>query len=369
MTLTFSLVPPNDRDMAEIWEQRLGRANPECSMEHLHVLMACEPHKEHHFVVGKNQRGDVLAIAYLAIQLVDALGLRLRVLTLGGSTGTDALWFDGDLVPYGDVVRELLHFTKKHISHSLVVLKPFDGTRDLERLRTNEKELSFINVYGTTQADVSLSAVDSYDAYLALLDKKKRYYLKKVEKDAESAGLSIEVTADFAHLVPALYPLFQSVSARAREVKDLDPIPSEYLDYLAEAKALNPQAIIVRTPERIVGFMMLVEKGQVLCCGVCGMDHSVSKIYNTWYLLMLHAIKYGIASKMDRVILGTTNFSMKRKLGARRYDLWVSLRFTSRWLTVVLAPVIRMWLRRNLFTGADGHEGVDGVDASVVEAR
>jgi hypothetical protein len=368
MTLTFSFVSPNDKDIADVWEQRLSRNNPECSMEHLQVLMACEPYKEHHFVVGKDLQGEVLVIAYFAIQPVDALGLRFRVLTLGGSTGTDALWFDRDLA-YGEVVRELLQFTKKHISHSLVVLKPFDGTRDLERLRTNEKELSFINVYGTTQADVSLSAFDSYDAYLAQLERKKRYYLKKVEKDAESAGLTIEVTADFAHLVPTLYPLFQSVSARAREVKDLDPIPSEYLDYLADAKSLNPQAIIVRTPERIVGFMMLVEKGGVLCCGVCGMDHAVSKTYNTWYLLMVHAIKYGIASKMDRVILGTTNFNMKRKLGARRYDLWVSLRFTNRWLTVVLAPVIRMWLRKNLFTGADGHEQVDGVDASVVEAR
>jgi hypothetical protein len=82
----------------------------------------------------------------------------------------------------------------------------------------------------------------------------------------------------------------------------------------------------------------------------------VSRKYNTWYLLMLQAIKYGIRSRKERVILGTTNFSMKRKLGATRYDLWVSLRFTSRWLTVMLAPVIRMWLRRNLFTGSEAAE-------------
>jgi hypothetical protein len=134
---------------------------------------------------------------------------------------------------------------------------------------------------------------------------------------------------------------------------------------VAQLKSLNPRAIIVRADQRIVGFLVLVEKGQVLLCGVCGMDHSVSKMYNTWYLLMVQAIKYGIRSKKERVILGTTNFSMKRKLGAKRYDLWVSLRFTSRWLTVALAPVIRLWLRKNLFTGADAHEEVAGADGAI----
>jgi hypothetical protein len=365
MALTFSFVSPDDRDVAEAWEQRLGRLNPECCLEHLQLLIGCEPHKEHYFVVGSAPGGELAAIAYLAVQTVEALGLRLRVLTLGGSIGADALWIDRDRERYGDVVRELLQFARKHIRHSLVVLKPFDASRDVERLRTNEKELSFINVYGTTQADVPLAEIDSYEAYLATLDKKKRYQLKKVEKDAESASLAIEVTSDFAHLVPALYPLFQSVSARAREVKDLDPIPVQYLDRLARMKSLNPQAIIVRAADRIVGFLVLVEKGPILCCGVCGMDHAVARTYNTWYVLMLQAIRYGIRARKERVILGTTNFSMKRKLGARRYDLWVSLRFTSRWLTVALAPVIRMWLRKNLFTGADVPEEAAGANAAV----
>jgi len=364
MSLTFSFVSPNDEKFTEIWERRLGMLNPECSMEHLQVLMTCEPHKEHYFVLGINQRNDVVAIAYLAIQSVGALGVHWRVLTLGGSIGADALWIDRESEQYAEVMRELLQFSKKHIKHSIIVLKPFDASRDLDCLKSNEKDLSFINIYGTTQADVNLSELESYDAYLAKLEKKKRYYLKKVDKDAELAGLTIEVTTDFADVVPSLYPLFQSVSDRAKEVKDLDPLSIQYLECLAQLKTLNTQAVIVRTKDdRIVGFLVLVEKGTVLVCGLCGMDHSVSKTYNTWYLLMLQAIKYGIRSKKSRVILGTTNFSMKRKLGAKRYDLWVSLRFTSRVLTFALAPVIRMWLRKNLFTQTGPQEEM--ADAAV----
>jgi len=128
----------------------------------------------------------------------------------------------------------------------------------------------------------------------------------------------------------------------------------------------NTYALLLGTAaDRIVGFLVLVEKGSVLCCGLCGMDHSVSKRYNTWYLLMLQAIKYGIQSRKSSVILGTTNYNMKRKLGARRYDLWISLRFTSRLLTVALAPVVRLWLHRNLFTRADAQEEVTGADAAI----
>ena len=363
MALTFSFVSPDDEGFGGVWERRLGGLNPECSMAHLQVLMACEPHKEHYFVLGTNPRHDVVAVAYLAIQSVNALGLKWRVLTLGGSIGADALWFDAETEQYADVVRGLLEFARKRIKHSLVVLKPFDGSRDVECLGANENELNFINVYGTTQADVDLVGLETYDAYLARLEKKKRYYLRKVEKDADLAGLAIEVTPAFVDLVPVLYPLFQSVSERANEVKDLDPLPIQYLDCLARLRSLNTQAVIVRAGDRIVGFLVLVENGSVLGCGLCGMDHSVSRAYNTWYLLMVQAIKYGILSKKRRVILGTTNFSMKRKLGARRYDLWVSLRFSSRLLTLALAPVIRMWLRKHLFIRAAAQEEVAGAEA------
>ncbi|PWT87446.1 MAG: hypothetical protein C5B54_12350, partial [Acidobacteria bacterium] len=253
MALTLSFVAPNHERFTEAWQQRLEILNPECSLEHLQVLMTCEPHKEHYFVLGVNQRNDVVAIAYLVIQTVRFLGCNFRVLTLGGSIGADALWIDRTSEEYVDVVRELLRFSKKHIPHSIVVLKPFDYSRDLDCLKANEKELNFINVYGTTQADLNLSGLETYDDYLAKLEKKKRYYLKKVDKDADRAGLMIEVTTDFADAVPALYPLFKSVSDRASEVKDLDPLSIQYLECLAQLRALNTQAILVRAHDRLVG--------------------------------------------------------------------------------------------------------------------
>jgi hypothetical protein len=365
MTLNFSFVDPQEDRFADAWRRHLAALNPECSLEHIQLLRSCEPDKEHYFVVGTNDSNDLVSVAYLTVQSVDvALGWRVRVLLLGGSTSAKSLWIDATLATYEDVTRELLRFCKKHIRHFLILLKPFESRGDLDVLKCNEEELNFINVYGTTQADVDISKVETYEAYLATLDKKKRYYLRKIETEAALAGLEIELAQNFSDAIPSIYPLYLSVSARAKEVKDLTPTPMDYFTRLAESKSMNIQAVLVRAKGRLIGFLILMEEGPILCCGACGMDHSVSKTYNVWYVLMLQAIKYGIRARKTAVILGTTNFAMKRKFAATRHDLWISIRFRSRALTLMLAPIVRAWLKKNVFVGADAEGDVAAVDAA-----
>ena len=356
MEATFAFVQPDDALFARLWDEQLAASNPECSLYYLDALVSSEPDKQHIYLLGLNAAGNPIAVAYFSVQSVAfILGTKIKVLTLGGSLSADAFWINTTLATYAQAMQAMLKFCSKNLRYHVVLLKPFAAIEQALALSNNKGELGFINVYASTQAEVDLAGIKSYDDYTATLEKKKRYYLRKVQKDAEQTGLTIEVTSDFAQVVPEIYPLYLSVIARATEVKDNDPLPPKYFEKLSGLSMLNSKAVLVRKADRLVGFLILLEKDQVFWCGPCGMDHATVKQFNTWYLLILQAIKCAIEARSKRAILGTTNFPMKKKFGARRTELWISLRLRSLLLTRTLTPFIRLWLKKNVFS-AEGAE-------------
>lgn len=367
MNLTFSLVQPEDSIFSDAWNRELADHNPECSLHYLRALTACEPNRQHHYLLGRNEDGRAVAVAYFSVQTITfVLGLKVKVLILGGSMSANAHWIDTAADSYKNIMRAMLHFCAEHLKYHVVALKPFEAKNGELPLRSNSQDLGFINIYASTQSDIDLSGFVNYEDYTSTLDKKKRYYLRKIEKDAQIAGLRVEITEDFGRYISDMYPLYCAVAERASEIKEDDPLPPKYFEGLATLSMLNSKAILVRAGDgRIVGFLILMEQNAVLWCGPCGIEHASVKYFNTWYVLIYEAIKCGIRSQSKTIILGTTNYVMKRKFGATRLDLWISLRFRSHTLTQLLAPFIRFWIRRNVFGGdQSGTLGENAVGAS-----
>ncbi len=359
MKVKFFLAKPEDKTFSDTWNRELAAHNPECSLDYLQALIACEPNREHHYLVGRGEDGSVAAIAYFSVQTIAfVLGLKVKVLILGGSLSANAHWVDTAADSYKNIMRGMLLFCAEHLKYHVVLLKPFEAKKGELSLRSNSQDLGFINIYASTQSEIDLSDFVNYEDYTSTLDKKKRYYLRKIEKDAEAAGLRVEFTEDFGRYIPEMYPLYRSVAERASEIKEDDPLPAKYFEHLSTLSMLNSKAILARTDGRIVGFLILMEQNAVLWCGPCGIEHASVKRFNTWYVLIYEAIKYGLRSQSKTIILGTTNYVMKRKFGATRMDLWISLRFRSRTLTQLLAPFIRFWIRQNVFGGDQPETGV-----------
>jgi hypothetical protein len=351
MTPHFCLVQADDRRFAQVWRERVTALNPGCSFEQIQMLTASETQHVHHLVLGTNDSHQVVAVAYLVSQFVNlGLGWRVNVLVLGGSLPGESMWLDLNADSYESYMRQLLQFCSEHIGYSLILVKPFDGLRDAELLRCNERTLKFVNVFGAPRADIDLSGVATYDEYLGKLEKKRRYFLRQLDKK-RPAALDVSLTSDFSTLVPEIYALYLNVANRASEVRDLELFPLSYFQELSRSRSGRIRMILAREQGRLIGFMVLEEEGAVVSCGACGLDHAVVKAYNLWFVLMAAAIKYGIQSGKRSLLMGTTNFALKKKFGPTRHDLWLSIKCKSRLATMAFGPLLRLWLRLFVFTG------------------
>lgn len=340
MPLIFRLVDPSDEDFRARWNARVSQNELSLDVEFLRLLAGIESEATYHFVQATDAAGHVRALACYSVAQMRVLRIvPLRVLVLGGTVAAGkAFWFDADVLDFASFLAGFEAFVKAEVRCDILVLKEFSPGRDDEPMRSMA-EAGFIAQMCYDRSRLALPPDGQMQSFLDSLPSKKRRYLRQVLAQGDTAGLAVEVHRHFDHLIDAVYSLYLAVNARASEART-PALPRRFFAALGQLDGVAQMLTISQGP-RTVGFGLLMQRGTKLKCMVIGLDYEVSRELQLWYQIVVRAIEHAMRSGCTSVDLGSTNHSMKRKFGAEHEDIWIAVRHRSRWVTRLLAPLIR----------------------------
>jgi hypothetical protein len=340
MTLVFRSVDPSDEAFRARWNARVAENELSLDHEFLRLLADTDSGTAYHFVQATDPAGQARALACYSVAEMRVMRfVPLRVLVLGGTVAAGkAFWFDTDALDFASFLAGFEAFVKAEVRCDILVLKEFSPGRDDEPMRSMA-EAGFIAQMCYDRSRLALPPDGRMQSFLDSLPSKKRRYLRQVMAQGEAAGLEVEVHQHFDHLVDAAYALYLAVNARASEART-PALPLRSFAALGQLIGAA-QMLTVSQGTRMIGFGLLMQRGTKLKCMVIGLDYEVSRELQLWYQIVVRAIEHALNSGCTSVDLGSTNHSMKRKFGAEHEDIWIAVRHRSRWVTRLLAPLIR----------------------------
>lgn len=343
MPLTFLPADPCDEAFRVRWNERVASNELSLDLDFLRLLAAIDPEVEYHFLQATDEAGQVCALACYSVTRMRVMRfVSLRVLVLGGTVAAGkAFWFDAATLDFASFLAGFETFVKREVRCDMLVLKEFSPGRDDESIRAMT-QAGFIAQLCYDRSRLALPADGRMHSFLDALPSKKRRQLRQVMAHGEAAKLEVAVHERFDHLVDATYGLYLAVNARASEART-PALPRSLFSALGKAGGAA-RMMTISQDQKPIGFGLLMQRGTQLKCMVIGLDYEVSRELQLWYLIVLHSIRHALDRGCSSVDLGSTNHGMKRKFGAEREDVWVAVRHRYRWVTRLLAPVIRQTL-------------------------
>jgi|GEM_PF-6764721 len=339
MQLTFRPADPLDEAFRARWNARIADKELSLDLGFLGLLADADPDVAYHFVQATDPARQVRALACCSVAEMRVMRfVPLRVLVLGGTVAAGkAFWFDAEAVDFAAFLAGFEAYVKTAIRCDILVLKEFSPESDAGPMRSIS-DAGFIAHMCYDRSRLALPADGDMQDFLDSLPSKKRRNLRQVMAQGEAAGLKVEVHRNFDHLVDTAYALYLAVNARATEART-PALP--YRLFAALGRLDAARMLTISQGERTVGFGLLLHQRAKLKCLVIGMDYEVSRELQLWYQVVARSIEYAARNGCTSVDLGSTNHGMKRKFGAQHEDIWIAVRHRSRWLTRLLAPLIR----------------------------
>jgi len=184
----------------------------------------------------------------------------------------------------------------------------------------------------------------SFDDYLNSLASKYRSGAKKIVRDVENAGITLEVISDPAPIADRLLELYLNVQCLAA-VRPVT-IPASYLPTLAGALGSDFRCTVAKKNDEIVGFITSIRDGQTSVGYFVGFDYPTNETAPLYFRLLQICIDDAIRFGCTEVSFGRTALEPKARMGARPQPMEVWLRHRQ--------PVMN-WMIRSLL-GAVPHD-------------
>lgn len=182
------------------------------------------------------------------------------------------------------------------------------------------------------------------DDYLHLsLTKKHRNTYKRLLRERSIQNTSFCLEYDFDTDIERLYRLYLNVNKRANEFKS-SPIPQSFFVSLKREFGKNCFCVIMKNSKNdIVGFVLVIRNNYMMIPFLMGIDYNYRSLH-IWHNLTLECIKYAIDNQIKEIDLGLTNYELKKRLGAKKYDINMLARFRNntinRYFNFVLSKLI-----------------------------
>lgn len=347
----------NDYDTS-LWDERVAKKKPFLSSQFLEVIEKTHTEDDFYYFIGKNNK-TVVAIGFYYISKLDLLlkysrnnslinlrkfipsFMKIKV----GMTGTwetygKHFWYDESKMSY-DVFNSQFYKTVNKICkrHLIMVWRDY-----LISSRNNysgqNKNLGFINANSVSFSKIILEEGTTENSYFSSIKKKHRTYMKKILRLREDQKLTIEFKKDYSDLIEStLYPLYANVNANAKEYQT-SLIPKSFFINVKKVWKENTEVIIIKDVKNvIIAFVLLIKGENILNPFLMGMNHS-KREFNLWYHCTWESIMYAVRNDITEIDLGATNFNMKQKLGAKKTENIVSLRFKNKFINPFLKRML-----------------------------
>jgi predicted N-acyltransferase len=173
--------------------------------------------------------------------------------------------------------------------------------------------------------------------YLAGLTSSYRQAAKKVFKEIDAAGISVDRDLDAGASVERLHALYLQVHENAA----LRPVTLSpgYLPALQAALGPRFRIAALRRGGEILGFVTTLKDGDTAVGYFMGFDRAASESAPL-YLRLLHAtVEDALAMGCRRLSLGRTALDPKSRLGARPVPMQVWVRHRLPWLNLLVRGI------------------------------
>jgi hypothetical protein len=186
----------------------------------------------------------------------------------------------------------------------------------------------------------------SWDAYMASLDGRKRYRLrKKLRRSHEAIALQTEVLrSPNARTIAEIYALYEQTYRHATH-KFIRLTPA-YFHRIAKAESAN--FVLLREPEsgRIAAFMLCFIMHPRAVNGTIGLDYRFVQAWNLYFRLWEAAFGFMIASGATEVHSGQTTYRFKTDLGHELVPMTTYIKHRNPVVNHLFLPLMRKTMER-----------------------
>jgi predicted N-acyltransferase len=291
------------------------------------------PDFEHHYIVLKDERGDVRAVQPIFLvrqNLVEAMPgrvrsavnlvrrrfprfLTMRVLMVGCAAGEGHL---GNCAPEDEEwVAEALHASLKtyarRLGASLVVLKDFPA-RYRQSLRSFSSN-GYARVPSMPMTQLSLGYTD-FDEYLRTLGRSTRKDLRrKFRRTADQAPIELQVVTDITSQVDEVYPLYLQVHERSK--MKFERLTKDYFCDLGKRMPERTRFFVWRQLGKVVAFSLCMVYGNTIYDEYLGLDYSVALDLHLYFYTLRDIISWALEHGLDCYCSSPLNYQPKLHLG------------------------------------------------------
>jgi predicted N-acyltransferase/multidrug transporter EmrE-like cation transporter len=182
-------------------------------------------------------------------------------------------------------------------------------------------------------------AFDSLDGYLATLSYSTRKDLRRKQKAA--AALRVEWRTNVDDIIDDVMRLYRATLANA-ELTFEELTPDFFRLVLRD---LGPRAGCATywLGDRLVAFNLVLHDGTTLLDKFLGMDYTVARQYNLYYVTWLQNVRYCVEHGLQRYQAGQGLHREKLRLGSRLSPNWLWYRHRNRLVDKVFAAFERLF--------------------------
>ncbi|HEX2573589.1 MAG TPA: peptidogalycan biosysnthesis protein [Polyangia bacterium] len=208
--------------------------------------------------------------------------------------------------------------------------------------RARFREAGFTECYSLPTVRVN-TGFASVEDYIRSLSPNSRSHCRRTMRKMAAGGYALRAVDDYAHLVPAVYPLFRATYLKARF--QLEELPPGFFVECARATTPRSELLVCEKEGRIVGsYLVLFEGGQQLNKRI-GIDYRSPDSALIYCALNYYCLRRAIERDVTVSYLGQTTYTPKVRMGGQLEDQFLYIKGYDLGVRLSL-PLQKLWMAR-----------------------
>ncbi len=311
-----------------LW-QKIGANNPCLSYEFMTIVESLHPKDKFCYAIlydGDNIEGIAFYYIFNALPSVFKFIPFGKVLMTGTfETYGRHYWFNENLINEQAFLEQVWSLIKNEKVLAYIIR---DYVTNKFTLKPYFDDNGFVHIkpYAVSLIEIPENC-SKLDDYLHLsLTKKHRNTYKRLLRERSIQKTSFCLEYDFNTDIERLYRLYLNVNKKAKEFKS-SPISQQFFISLKRFFGKNCFCIVMKnSSNNIVGFVLVIQNNFTMIPFLMGIDYNYRSLH-IWHNLTLECIRHAIDNKIKEIDLGLTNYELKKRLGAKKYDINMLARF------------------------------------------
>lgn len=241
---------------------------------------------------------------------------------------------------------------------------------------TSKAEAEYLQNQGFRTLEMSPGTIlsvqwSTYEDYLAAFPSRTRTALQRSRKRAEKAGARIQAGVPILGMERQLYALLAKTFA-LNGSKSPPPFSERF--FSAAVEQLGERVVLIAgyLGDELVGYLLAFHDHHSLIAPLAGFDEKVRDAH-VYFVVLQETLRWAIEHGLRRIHFGTTNYSIKERLGFQLQPRIACYRPSARLLEPVVA-LAAPWLERSFgyrasAEQAPGDEGEEGREPSSAPGR